>query len=147
MRNVDRNRLERAREETLSAIPSSLGRLVYLSSLRDFNSGHYYHAGWAAVSSEEEAEAALRETHRELFGQVLGLRLEELVRDLEEFLLSAATDLPGAVSAWQESRAYQILAPRKVHPLDRELFDSSLKAALAVLQQQVASYPQGAAAA
>lgn len=139
--DFDRSRLAQSRWETLAAIPTRVGRLVYLSSLRDFNTGHYYHAGWTAASSEELAEAALRQSHRNVFYQVVGMRVEELVTELEKFLSSATPDLPGAVSAWQESHAYQILPPLRSDPVDREIFYSSVKAALFVLKQQAASSP------
>lgn len=129
----DPRKLDKVKQQTLSGLPTSIARLVYLSSLRDFNTGRYYHAGWAAVSSEPEAEPALRETHQTVFEQVLGMPLEELVADIREFVFSATPDPAATFLAWQEAKAYQVLPPLNINPIDRELFNSSVKAALSFL--------------
>jgi hypothetical protein len=54
---------------TLSRIPTSFGRLVYLAGLIDVNSGRYKHFGLVQVYSEQEAHEALRKAHTEVFGE------------------------------------------------------------------------------
>ncbi len=45
---------------TLSQIPTVYGRLVYLASLRNPNTGHYGHHGLSLVFGEDEANRALK---------------------------------------------------------------------------------------
>ena len=52
---------------TISVIPSEVGRLVYLGSLLDPNSGRYNHYGLETIYSPEQSDRALRQTHLELF--------------------------------------------------------------------------------
>ena len=59
---------------TLSQIPSLFGRLVYLSSLRDNNTGTYEHFGLAQAFGEGEAARVLGESHLNGFSQWLCLR-------------------------------------------------------------------------
>src|SRR4051812_33121708 len=54
---------------TLSQIPTIFGRLVYLSSLRDPNTGVYHHYGLAQRFDEESADQTLRESHLKAFSE------------------------------------------------------------------------------
>ena len=62
---------EDLRHRTLSALPQSLDRLIYLASMRDYNTGLYYHDGLAARFSQEVACEALADCHREVFRQLV----------------------------------------------------------------------------
>jgi hypothetical protein len=45
---------------TLSQIPTTFGRLIYLASLRDQNTGAYHHHGLEQLFGPEQAEQTLR---------------------------------------------------------------------------------------
>ena len=51
-------------KNTLSQIPTAYGRLSYLASLRDPNSGIYRHHGLAAMFGRDESSRALRQSQR-----------------------------------------------------------------------------------
>src|SRR5947208_2864366 len=61
---------------TLSQIPSCLGKLAYLSSLRGPNSGRYEHHGLALLFGESETDKVLRKTHAETFTEWLNYSIE-----------------------------------------------------------------------
>ena len=56
---------------TLAAIPAMLGRLVYLASLRNPNTGVYAHYGFAQRVGEETADATLLQSHCQCFSEWL----------------------------------------------------------------------------
>jgi hypothetical protein len=53
------------RRRTLSHAPRALDRLIYLASMRDYNTGLYHHEGLAARYSQEAACEAVSDCHRE----------------------------------------------------------------------------------
>ena len=71
---------------TLSQVPSVFGRMVYLCSLRDPNTGAYQHYGLAQSFGEEEADRVLRESHRQSFADWLCFNLEQQKADLDLYL-------------------------------------------------------------
>ncbi len=68
---------EDVRHRTLSGLPQVLDRLIYLASMRDYNTGLYYHDGLAARFSQEVACEALADCHREVFRQLVACSLRE----------------------------------------------------------------------
>src|SRR5438477_5861442 len=71
---------------TLSQIPTTFGRLVFLSNLRDPNTGVYAHYGFAQRVGAETADAALRESHWQCFSEWLSFSLEGKKADLDLYL-------------------------------------------------------------
>src|SRR5438270_3121880 len=61
---------------TLSKLPTFFGRLEYLSSLRNPNSGLYEHHGLGQMFGYENADETLRRSHLEVFHEWLCLSLE-----------------------------------------------------------------------
>src|SRR5947209_17917532 len=77
---------------TLSQIPTTFGRLVFLSTLRDPNTGVYTHYGFAQRVGEEAADAALRQSHWHCFTEWLAFSLEEQKADLDLYLSGIDSD-------------------------------------------------------
>jgi hypothetical protein len=67
---------------TLSAFPSVLARVEYLSSLKGPD-GHYVHWGLTLVHGEVQAQRALAESHERLISEVLQTPLNRLMEDAE----------------------------------------------------------------
>ena len=74
---LERNALADLWKHTLSQIPSTYGRLVYLASLRDPNSGSYRHHGLSAAFGREESGSALRKSHEDIFLEWLKMPLAQ----------------------------------------------------------------------
>src|SRR5215469_3816577 len=69
-------------KHTLSQIPTVYGRLSYLASLRDQNSGIYRHHGLAAMFGRDESSRALRDSHEQVFLEWITLSMREKRLDL-----------------------------------------------------------------
>lgn len=119
---------------SLSRIPCELGRLIYLASTREYNTGHYYHQGLADRFGPEAAQKALEIAHRQAFYKVSAFSLEDLVEELERYLASTKDDPPECLRAWQKLEPYRIAVPVDVNATVARLFTSNLRLALAILR-------------
>ena len=73
-------------ERTLDQISSTFGKIAYLTSLRNENSGRYQHFGLAQIYSDDGADQVLRTSHEAVFRQWLNYELEPQTRDIERYL-------------------------------------------------------------
>jgi hypothetical protein len=131
---------------TLSRIDSVFGRLVYLASLRDPNTGVYQHFGFAQRFSEREADRTIRRSHANTFSDWLWFSLEQQREDLEKYLESVGGDRRAILGAWREWPPYMNWIPAQSRPVDRELFHSDLEIVLDLIRQDFAGASPGRSA-
>jgi len=140
MLRVTQLNVEAAKEDlrlrTLEPIGYDFGRLIYMSSLRDFNTGEYYHQGLAHSFSEQAASAALVACHQEIFYRLVSSPLESLVTQVERFMRSSPHDWEKTVNAWETLEAYRVMVPSVSNRLVAELFRSNVRVAMEVLKRR-----------
>ena len=110
------------------------GRLVYLSSLRNDNSGQYEHHGFAQTYGPDAADRAMRESHEAVFAEWLGYELAQQKSDLDEYMLSLGEDRPKLVGVWIRLAPYRSYVPTAVRAADRALFNADLETLLEALR-------------
>ena len=111
---LERDPLADLWKHTLSRIPSLYGRLVYLASLRDPNSGFYRHHGLSLSFGRDESSRALRESHEQVFVEWLSLPLPSKSSDLAEYL-GGLEDAPSVVATtWLRTGYFRNLVPESV---------------------------------
>ena len=130
------------RRRTLAEIPQPLERLIYLASMRDYNTGLYYHHGLALRFSEEAACEALADCHREAFAELAAASLEDLVYELETYLKSTRVAASDFIAAWRGLEPYRVAVPVGIDSLSGELVFSNLKVALAILAARLMAQPK-----
>lgn len=135
------------RSRTLSQIPQSLDRLIYIASMRDYNTGLYHHEGLALRFSEEAACEALADCHREAYRELLSCSLEEIVAQLHAYMEATSGDPAEFLAAWKGLRPYQVAIPAATDPLATEFLFSNLKIALAILESRFRIHPPSVLAA
>lgn len=122
--------------QTMSQIPSVFGRLVYLSSRRDQNTGNYQHYGLAHIFGEEETDRTLRTSHEETFRNWLCFTLEEQKADLDLYLSLLQHDKRTILDTWLRLTPYRYLAPLSARAMERDLYLADFEALLELLKNQ-----------
>jgi hypothetical protein len=111
---------------TLLQIPTLFGRLVFLASLRDPATGHYYHQGLAQSLGAEDADRSLCNSHHQVFQQWLGFSLSEQKADLDEYLSFG--------TAPRYALPYRKLVPPTARDVERQLYLTDLDTLLELLR-------------
>lgn len=128
---------------TLSQIPVLVGRIVYLSTLRNPVTGRYAHHGLALVYGDGDAEKAIRVSHRKAFQEWLALGLQEKVEDLDIYLRSTGEDPLEVLRHWSRAETWSAHLPAGSLPAEKSLFASDLRGAIKILQQRFGAAAQG----
>lgn len=137
---------EDLRRRSLADLPRPLDRLIYLASMRDYNTGFYYHDGLASRYSQEVACEALADCHREAFHELVGCSLEELVAQMKGYMASTHTSATDFLAAWRGLEPYRVAVPVETDPLSAQFLFSSFKIALAILESRLNPRPVGLSA-
>lgn len=113
-------------QRTLAGIPTLLGRLAYLSSLRDLNTGSYQHFGFAQKVGQGEADRVLRQSHAVVFQQWLCCSLEQQRAEALAYLDELGADKREIISNWLRMEPYQNWIPAESREAERRLFLADL---------------------
>jgi hypothetical protein len=97
---LDRDAKEDLWRHTVSRIPTQFGKLQYLASLRDSNTGLYEHHGLTLLFGEKEAGRAMRLMHRQVFADWLNRALAAQEADLSEYLSGIGGPIEAVLAAW-----------------------------------------------
>lgn len=129
---------EDVRVRTLSKIQRPLDRFIYLSSMRDYNTGLYHHDGLALRYSREVACEALADCHREVYRQLLSCSLENLVSQMEAYVDSSHTPPADFVSTWRDIEPYRVAIPMDTDSFSVQFLFSNFRIALAIVEEHLA---------
>lgn len=134
--SLDRGAAPDLWRHTLSQIPSLFGRLVYLCSLRDANTGAYEHYGLAHVFGDAEADRVLRESHCQVFSSWICLTLEHQKADLDLYLSGLTGNRRTILDTWIRLQPYRNMIPSTARQVERELYMADLEAILGLLKNE-----------
>jgi hypothetical protein len=130
---LDRSAASDLWRNTLFQIPSVFGRLVYLASLRDANSGRYEHHGLALMFGEDEANKALKRSHMQVFREWLAFNLEHQRADLDLYLSGLYEEKRIVLTTWLELAPYRNLMPVTLRRVEKRLYAADFKALLELM--------------
>ncbi len=121
---------------TLSQIPSCLGRLAYLASLRAPNTGRYEHHGLSLLFGDSETDKTLRKTHNDSFEDWLNYSLEQQKADLALYLCSLHDDKREILKSWAALTPYRYFVPASARESERNLYLADLDVLLQMLRNE-----------
>lgn len=121
---------------TLSQIPSVFGRLVYLSSLRNQNTGRYEHHGLALVFGEEDANKALRKSHAQVFAEWLSFNIEQQKADVNLYVSALFEDKKTVLDTWVRLAPYVNVLPGSARAVEKKLYLADFRAILQLLTNE-----------
>ena len=124
-------------ERTLSQMPTTFGRIAYLASLRNANTGRYEHFGLGQVYSADAAHEALHVSHGQVFGRWLNYTLAEQKADLAEYLRSVEGGRSVVLQTWATLSPYRNFVPAEASEAEQRLFLSDLELILELLRNEL----------
>ena len=117
---------------TLAAISTAFGRLYYLNSLKDSESGRYAHDGLTSLYPEGAVQDGLTQCHEELFAKILETPLREQELDLKKCLRAAGERCGELAESWGKNQDLRDLCPEGMPDYLHDLFCSNMKALLSI---------------
>jgi hypothetical protein len=121
-------------QRTLSAIPTMIGRVAYLSSLRNAHTGSYEHFGLAQRVGEDEVDRILRSSHITVFQEWLCFGLERQKDELNEYFSGLEGDKREIVSNWLTLEPWNNWVPGDSRDVERKLFGADLAVILELIR-------------
>ena len=121
-------------QRTLSAIPTLIGRIAYLSSLRNVHTGSYEHAGLAQRIGEDGTDRVIRRSHMSVFQEWLCFGLERQKDELDEYFSGLEGDRREVVSNWLTLEPWNSWVPGESRDVERKLFTADLAVVLELIR-------------
>jgi hypothetical protein len=121
---------------TLAGINTVLGRLSYVSSLRNASTGTYEHFGLSERIGAAETNALIRDSHLEVFQQWLCFSLQKQREELEAYFLSLEGDRREILSNWLNLNPYEGWVPADTRDVERKLFYTDLEMVLELIRSE-----------
>jgi hypothetical protein len=124
-------------EALLKDLPNDMSRMIYIATMRDNNSGHYYYPELTRKFNIDMVDRAMLACHGQLFDRVVQLSLEDLTESLDVYM--AGTHVPKArvVRSWKKLRAYRATIPINSDPISAEVFFMKVEVAVAILEARL----------
>jgi hypothetical protein len=119
------------------SLPTDLSRLIFLATLRDNNSGHYYHPEVARRFSDSVADQAMLACHQWIYRRVVALPLEDLTDELDRYIASVPVSRERLIESWKRLKAYRATIPIDADDVSSEIFFMKVEVAVAILESRV----------
>jgi hypothetical protein len=119
------------------SLPNDLSRLIFLATLRDNNSGHYFHPDLARRFSECIADRAMLACHQRIYKQVVALSIEDLTDQLDLYVTTVPAPRERMIESWTKLKAYRATIPIDTDPISAEIFFMKVEVAVAILEARL----------
>ena len=134
---------ERCVRQALGHHPNDLSRLIYLTSLRDYNSGTYLHPFLSLMYGESAVHHALESYHRELFRRLIASSVEEYVHQLRAYICYTRSERRLFIRVWKSLQAYRAAIPLEAAEESIQIFVRNVGQALSMLESDESFLDRG----
>ncbi len=131
--NQNRAAIEEFAARWLSSLPTDLGRLIYVSRLRDIYVGTYRHPLLEENFPESSVDQALAFCHQELFSKFLENTFERQAFDLRLTLIGMERPPEEIAARWLGLELYVSFVPAGASAESRDAFVSKIRSMLVAL--------------
>ena len=132
---VEHDAVSGLRDRTLTYIPSSYGKLVYLAGLRNLDTGRYEHFGYTQFPNTADANRELRRSHESIFQEWVNYSLEQKKTDLDLYISTIEqVNRTELIEAWLRLTPYKNLVPAAIQGPERQKHISDFEAILGLLK-------------
>lgn len=121
------------------SLPTDLSRLIFLATLRDNNSGHYYHPEVARRFSDSLADQAMLACHQQIYRRVVALPLEDLTDELDRYIATVPAPRERMIESWKKLKAYRATIPIDADAVSSDIFYMKVEVAVAILESRLPS--------
>jgi hypothetical protein len=118
-------------ELALAHLQGELTRIVYLSTLRDNNTGAYFHPDLSKLHGIERADRALAMYHKNLFMHLVKAPVREYVEELRVYMRVSNVNIIGP---WRSLEPYRSTIPSGVPKFLADVYSYNIEQALLILQ-------------
>lgn len=122
-------------------LPNDISRLIYIATLRDNNTGGYFHPDLARRFTLADADHAMLACHQEIYKRLVSLDLEDLTDQLDAYFGSVRAAKARCIENWRRLRAYRATIPIHADPISAEILFMKIDVALAVLEARLPAKP------
>ena len=133
---LDRDAKEDLWLHTLSQIPTQFGKLQYLASLRNPNTGTYEHHGLFLLFGEKQASKAMRQNHKQVFADWLNMDLASQECDLVGYLVGIGGSMKEILAAWDLLEPWKQYVPNGVMGSEKALYSADLRTLVSLLKHR-----------
>jgi len=123
-------------QRTLSAIPTMIGRVAYLASLRNAHTGSYEHVGLAQRIGEDGVDRVILRSHMSVFQEWLCFGLERQKEELDEYFSGLDRDKREIISNWLTLEPWNGWVPGESRDVERKLFNADLAVILELIRAE-----------
>lgn len=123
-------------QRTLSRISTLFGRVAYLASLRDANTGTYQHHGLAQRIGEEATDGIIRRSHMAVFQEWLCFGLQLQKEEVEAYFSELEGNKRDIIASWLTLEPYSNWVPAESRDVERRLFCTDLAFVLELLRAE-----------
>lgn len=113
-----------------------LGRLAYLSSLRNSSTGKYEHVGLSDRVGTAAADQVLQQSHLDLFQEWLCYGLSRQKDELAAYLSELEGNKRDIIAYWLCVEPYSTWIPAACRDVERRLFYTDLEVVLELIRTE-----------